>query len=593
MSHDAELLRQYAEEQSEAAFREFVQRHAGFVYASALRRLGGDTHAASDVVQEVFVSVARDVRKLAHFKHLSSWLFAATRNAALNHMRDESRRHQRERAAHEQQVTLAEVDDSREINWEQLRPVLDETLDDLREGDREAILLRYLENKPFAEIGERLRLNENAARMRVERALVQLRKQLARRGINSTAAGLAMVVSGYAATPVPPAVISAATAAALAVGVPATVGGIGALGLGAKLAICGVVALAVVALIVSTGGTPPATEPIASVQLETKSTVGNAISASEAGALAPSPTYARATVDTRAARIAYGRALKLEQGKEYSAAIALYSQAISHDPQMAEAYFARARIYHSLLPLAKRDYAKARDDYSRCLALNPRDYQARQQRAVCSENLRDYDSALADYTVIIAGDTDFTPLGAGQAQALAFAHEARGRLRHERRRDPAAALADYAVALQLSPESDTLHYRRGIAYHALKNYAAAEVEFTTAYERNPDSPNLLARWAWQLATAPEASYRDGKAALEFATRANERTGSAVSEHLDALAAAWAENGRFDHAMDFQRKAITAARLPYQLKKVSAMEQRLALYRTGKPYRHDTTSMPSP
>ena len=123
MSHDAELLRRYAEEHSEAAFADFVQRHAGLVYSSALRRLGGDAHAASDVVQKVFVSVARNVRKLMQCEHLSSWLFAATRNAALNHMRDEIRRKQRERSAYDESIALA--DKSPEVSWEQLRPVLD------------------------------------------------------------------------------------------------------------------------------------------------------------------------------------------------------------------------------------------------------------------------------------------------------------------------------------------------------------------------------------------------------------------------------------------------------------------------------------
>ena len=75
MSDDAELLRRYAEEKSEAAFAEFVQRHAGLVYASALRRLGGDSHAASDVVQKVFISVARHADKLTRSERLTSWLF--------------------------------------------------------------------------------------------------------------------------------------------------------------------------------------------------------------------------------------------------------------------------------------------------------------------------------------------------------------------------------------------------------------------------------------------------------------------------------------------------------------------------------------
>lgn len=596
MSDDAELLRRYAEEQSEAAFAEFVQRHAGLVYASALRRLGGDAHAASDVVQKVFISVARNVRTLTQCEHLSSWLFAATRNAALNHMRDEIRRKQREQKAHDDRIALS--DGGGEVNWDHLRPVLDETLDELREADREAVLLRFLENRPFAEIGKRLRLSENAARMRVERALVQLRHRLAKRGINSTAAGLATVVSSYAATPVPPGVVSGATSAALAAGTPAAVTGIGTALLNAKAIMLGIAAVVVVAVVVSTGWIYSRGEKAVAPRqaVEAKSARQPIASVAVAAPVPPAQTVqvARgASADLRAARIAYERALKLEQGKEYAAAIALYSQAISHDPKMFEAYFARARIYQTLLPLGKRDYAKARDNYTRCLELEPRDHAARYNRALCLEALRDYDSALADYTTLIAADTDFTRWEAGKDNALALAREARGRLRHERRRDPAGALEDYAVALRLNPQSDTLHYRRGIAFHALKNYAAAEAEFAMAYERNPDSPNLLARWAWQLATAPEASYRDGKAALEFAARANERSGSKVAEHLEALAAAWAENGRFDQAVEFQRQAITAARLPYQVKKAPAMEERLALYLAQKPYRENTASPQQP
>src|ERR1039458_9575374 len=84
-----------------------------------------------------------------------------------------------------------------ETDWEQLRPVLDEVMHQLRETDREAILLRYLENQPFAEIGARCGLNENAARMRVDRALEKLRGLLARRGV-MTAAALASVISAHA-----------------------------------------------------------------------------------------------------------------------------------------------------------------------------------------------------------------------------------------------------------------------------------------------------------------------------------------------------------------------------------------------------------
>jgi len=591
MSHDVDLLRRYAEEHSEAAFAEFVQRHAGLVYSSALRRLGGDTHAASDVVQKVFVSVARNVGKLMHCEHLSSWLFAATRNAALNHMRDEIRRNQRERSAYDESIALA--DGSPELNWEQLRPVLDEMLDELREPDREAVLLRFIENRPFAEIGERLQLSENAARMRVDRALARLRDRLARRGINSTAAGLATLVTGHAAIPVPASVVSAATSAALAAGTPAAAG-IGLTFLNAKLVMLGIGGAVAVAVIVTVGGILPKNESADPLQVVAIPSKNQATPSTQGGAAASTAPAGRAApAEPRAARIAYERALKLEHAREYAAAIALYSQAISHDPAMFDAYFARARIYQTMLPLGKRDYAKARDDYSRCLELDPRDHAARFNRALCFENLREYNSAIADYTLIIEGNTSFSRWEAGQDHALALARESRGRLRHERRRDPAGALEDFAVALQLNPRSNTLHYRRGIAFNAVKNYPAAEAEFTTAYERNPDSPDLLARWAWQLATAPEAGYRDGKAALTFATRANERSGSKLSEHLEALAAAWAENGRFDQAVEIQRNAIAAARLPYQFKRMPAMKERLALYLAQKPYRDPTAVLPQP
>ncbi len=68
---------------------------------------------------------------------------------------------------------------------------------ELKEADREAILLRYFENRPFAEVGAKLGLNENAARMRVERALEKLRAVFAKRGIAATAA-LAAVISANA-----------------------------------------------------------------------------------------------------------------------------------------------------------------------------------------------------------------------------------------------------------------------------------------------------------------------------------------------------------------------------------------------------------
>ncbi len=78
----------------------------------------------------------------------------------------------RETAAH----TLSQVlsSDVPEIDWNQLRGVLDEAMHDLSEADRKAVLLRFFEKRSLAEVGARLGLSENTARMRVERALDKL-----------------------------------------------------------------------------------------------------------------------------------------------------------------------------------------------------------------------------------------------------------------------------------------------------------------------------------------------------------------------------------------------------------------------------------
>jgi cell division protein FtsL len=100
-------------------------------------------------------------------------------------------------------------------DWEKIRPALDEVMHELKEADREAILLRYFENRPFAEIGEKFGLNENAARMRVERALGKLRAVFLRRGIAATTA-LASVISANAVQIAPAGLAATLTSASLA-----------------------------------------------------------------------------------------------------------------------------------------------------------------------------------------------------------------------------------------------------------------------------------------------------------------------------------------------------------------------------------------
>jgi RNA polymerase sigma factor (sigma-70 family) len=191
MNDDAALLRGYVDEGSEVAFTELVGRHVDLVYGAALRRTR-DPHRAADVAQQVFTKLAREARKLSQHTVLAAWLHTATRNAALNLMISEHRRQVRESEA----LTLETVAGGPMPDWERLRPLLDAAIDELPEADRAAVVLRFLERRPFAEIGAALRMTEDAARMRTDRALDKLRLALAGRGITSSAAALAVVVSG-------------------------------------------------------------------------------------------------------------------------------------------------------------------------------------------------------------------------------------------------------------------------------------------------------------------------------------------------------------------------------------------------------------
>src|SRR6266487_2441056 len=213
MTPDGELLRRYTETNSEHAFAELVGRHLNLVYSAALRQVNGDAHLAQDVAQTVFADLARKAASLARRPILTGWLYTSALFAAAKAVRTERRRHTREQEAHLMNQLLCDA--APDPDWEKLRPVLDAAMLELNETDREAVLLRYFDNRPHAEIADRLGLSENAARMRVDRALEKLRTLLVRRGVSTTAA-LSAVISANAVQVAPAGLAVTISTAALA-----------------------------------------------------------------------------------------------------------------------------------------------------------------------------------------------------------------------------------------------------------------------------------------------------------------------------------------------------------------------------------------
>lgn len=215
-----ELLRGYVRERSEAAFAALIRQHVDLVYSAALRQVNGDGQTAQDVTQAVFTDLARKAPRLTRHTSLTGWLYTSTRYLAAKTRRTEQRRRTREQEAHAMNQLLQSA--APDPAWNELRPVLDEAMHDLSAADREAVLLRFFERRPLADIGTRLGLTESAARMRVQRALDKLRAALAKRGVTSTAVALATILAERAAEAAPAGLAARASHAAFAA---ATVGG--------------------------------------------------------------------------------------------------------------------------------------------------------------------------------------------------------------------------------------------------------------------------------------------------------------------------------------------------------------------------------
>src|SRR5262245_52293403 len=135
------LLNEYVRNGSEQAFRELVAAYINFVYATALRSVGGDAHMAQDVSQTVFIDLARKAAMLPAKVQLGGWLHRHTCFVARKALRKERRRIAREKQA----MQLQTIADYTEENLGHLAAIMDEVLNKLGKAEREAIILRFFE----------------------------------------------------------------------------------------------------------------------------------------------------------------------------------------------------------------------------------------------------------------------------------------------------------------------------------------------------------------------------------------------------------------------------------------------------------------
>jgi len=145
------------------------------------------------------------------------------------------------------------------------------------------------------------------------------------------------------------------------------------------------------------------------------------------------------------------------------------------------------------------------------------------------------------------------------------------------------AIAQYQQALQINPDYVPAH--NNLANTLLKTGRTAEAisHFQKSLQLKPAAPAALNNLAWLLATAPEASLRDGGQALDLARQASLLAGGENPVVLHTLAAACAEAGRFSEAVETAQHALRLAEAQTNSVLIGALQSELKLYQAGSPF----------
>ena len=248
-------------------------------------------------------------------------------------------------------------------------------------------------------------------------------------------------------------------------------------------------------------------------------------------------------------------------------AIADYNQALAINPKLPGAYINRGEIYNQ-----RRNYDQAISDFNQAIQIDPKKILAYNGRAAAYIAKGYYDQAIADDNVAIGLDP-----------TAMFAYFNRGRAYHLSGNDD-QSIASYSQLIQLDPGKPAPYVNRGVSYAAKSEYEKAFTDFNSALQIDPNLSVAINNLAWQMATCPDASFRDGSKAVEFATKACTLSGWTNLSQLDTLAAAYAEAGDFDNAVKLEK---LVADTPGLVADDAAMAKaRVVLYQAHQPYHRE-------
>ncbi len=139
-------------------------------------------------------------------------------------------------------------------------------------------------------------------------------------------------------------------------------------------------------------------------------------------------------------------------------------------------------------------------------------------------------------------------------------------------------------ALRIDPGRIQTRNRLAVALAEAKRYADAIALLRGTLRQEPDDLTAANNLAWLLATCPRDELRNGAEALALAERICQQTDHRLPAALDSLAAAYAENGRFDQAVETVGRALSLTQERKDADQRKGLSERLERYRRGQPYR---------
>ena len=230
--------------------------------------------------------------------------------------------------------------------------------------------------------------------------------------------------------------------------------------------------------------------------------------------------------------------------------------------------------------LADRErLAEAVEHYREALKIDPRYVDAHFNLGAALFGQGRYEEAIAQYRQAVDIQPDFM-LGYNNLGEV-FARQSR----------LDEAITQYQKALAIQPDSVLALNGLGEVLARRGRPAEAVAQFRKVLEILPDYVETLKNLAWLRATCPEGDMRNGRQAVELAERATRLCGGGRADVLDALAAAYAETGRFSETRAAARRALELARQSGDHSLANALAARIALYEAGRPYRQPPAATP--